>query len=365
MKKILWIAAILLLLAAGLWWWHRSGGDTEGDEAKPTAAVEVAPAVEASIGRTLVAYGVVDSSASGARTVTLAYDCVVRSVAAPAGSRVSPGAVLLVVEPTPDARLQLDSARGVAALAARSLASVRERYDLRLATDDDLRTAEQADQDAQLKRESLEKRGLGDSAGRLVSPVAGIVVKLDAQPGAIVPAGTALATIAGSGQLEVKLEVEAADAAAIRAGQPVTINAVNRPAAPAVRSTVGATGALADAATGALEVRVPLPADSDWFPGEHARAEIETERKTALVVPRSAVLPEDDQEILYTVAGGKAVKHAVRVGIASGETVEVSAPDLKAGDAVVTQGNYELEDGMAVQLADKSAPADDRAEAKP
>ena len=367
MKKNLLVSGAILLIAAAIWWWRRPTEAKEAEEAKPVAAVQVLPVVSESIGRTLTAYGTVESSPDGAVTVTLAYDCVVRSVAAAVGSRVSREEVLLRVEPTPSARLELDSARGVATQAIGSLAAVRQRFDLRLATDDDLRTAEQAAQDARLRLASLEGRGVGDPGGQLAAPVAGIVVKLDAQIGAVVPAGSAIATIASSDHLQVRLGMEPSDAAAVKAGQPVMLTAVNRPDAMAIKSVVGETGAAADAGTGSLEIRAPLPEASGWFPGERVQAEIEVERRIALVVPRSAVLPEDDQEVLYTVVGGKAVKHTVQVGISSGEKVEVSGGDLKAGDSVVVQGNYELAEGMDVQLGDNGRKADDdgQAEAKP
>jgi membrane fusion protein (multidrug efflux system) len=366
MKKILSILGVLLLLAIGVWWWRQSRATEAAEEPKPVAAVQVAPATLEPIGRVLTAYGIVDPAASGTTAVTLAYDCVVRSVLAAAGTRVSAGETLLLAGPTLDARLQLDSARGVAALAARSLASLRERYDLRLATGDDLRAAEQADQDARLKRESLEARGLG-AAAQVAAPIAGIVVQLNAQPGATVPAGTALATIAAPGRLEARLGLEISDAAAVKTGQPVTLTAINRPAAAAVRGRVALVNAVADGVTGAVEVRVPVAETSGWLPGERVRAEIEIESKTALVIPRSAVLPDDDQEVVYTVAGGKAAKHSVQVGIVAGEKAEVSGGGLKPGDNVVIQGNYELEDGMDVQVGDPAAAGDagEKSEAKP
>jgi hypothetical protein len=75
---------------------------------------------------------------------------------------------------------------------------------------------------------------------------------------------------------------------------------------------------------------------------------------SALVVPRSAVLPdEDNKQVLFTVKDGKAVRHEVDVGITAGDLVEVTASGLNAGDAVVTLGNYELTDGMSIQAAEK------------
>ena len=97
-------------------------------------------------------------------------------------------------------------------------------------------------------------------------------------------------------------------------------------------------------------VRVTLPAGGGWLSGEHVRASVHVDEKTALVAPRVAVLPEDEGQVLYTVKDSKAVKHVVEVGITSDSNVEVSGKDLKPGDPVVVVGNYELEDGMAVTL---------------
>jgi multidrug efflux pump subunit AcrA (membrane-fusion protein) len=96
---------------------------------------------------------------------------------------------------------------------------------------------------------------------------------------------------------------------------------------------------------------------------------IEVERKSALAAPRSAVLPDGDKQVLFTVKDSKAARHEVTVGIAGDDAVEVIAKDLHAGDQAVTVGNYELEDGMAVQLAagagGEEKKDDAKAEAKP
>ncbi len=366
-KKIFSGIIIVIALAVGVWWLRKPSAGPKADDMMPVAQVQTATLTKEPIGRTLAAYGAVEPSAGGAHSVAAAYDCLVRTVDSIVGKRVAAGDLLLTVDPTPDARLQLDSARTVAALAGRSLASVRQRFDLRLATDDDLRTAQQSEQDAQLKMESLEKRGLSDSAGRLTAPVGGIVVKMDAQPGVTVPAGTSLAVIASSDRLEARISIEPSDAGAVRPGQKVVLNAVNRPGGEPIESVVGTVGAFSDATTGSLDVRVPLPKQNSWVPGERVQAEIEVERKVAWVVPRSAVLPDGDEEVLYTVKDGKASKHTVNVGIASGDKVEVSGSDLAAGEAVVIQGNYELIDGMAVQGTGPNARVEGKTngEAKP
>jgi membrane fusion protein (multidrug efflux system) len=76
------------------------------------------------------------------------------------------------------------------------------------------------------------------------------------------------------------------------------------------------------------------------------------------VGPRSAVLPMDDKQVLFTVVAGKAVRHEVIVGLETDDELEVSGEGLHPNDVVVTRGNYELENGMAVQSAGKEQPTE-------
>jgi RND family efflux transporter MFP subunit len=353
MKKIL-LVLVLAAAAAAVWFLRRGASPDDEKEVQPVARVETAPLRMQEIAGTVEAYGVVEGAPIA---VTLGYDCLVKAAVPPPGARLAKGDVILKVEPAPDARLALDSARSAAALAAKALAGTRERYDLKLATGQDLLAAEQANDDAALKLRSYEARGMGGD-GTVAAPDAGVLVKFDMQAGGFVPAGTPLAILASENDVHAHLGVEAADAGRVRPGQKVRVAAVDRPDAPAADASVLLVGGGVDATTGAVDVRVPLPSGAAWLPGEHVVGEIEVERRTALVAPRTAVLPDEDRQVLYTVSGGKAVRHEVRIGIASGDLVEVSAPGLKAGDEVVTVGNRELEDGMAV----RTGPAE---EAKP
>src|SRR5258708_39898963 len=102
---------------------------------------------------------------------------------------------------------------------------------------------------------------------------------------------------------------------------------------------------------GPQTVLIAVPEGDRLRLGEHVRATIQGAlHPTALIVPRNAVLPDGDAQVLYTVKDTKAVRHEVKLGITSADRVEVLAEGLKQGDAVVVSGNYELADGMAVQI---------------
>ncbi len=362
MKKVL----IFLLIAAGLagaWFFFKSPAAAAEEGAKPAAKVETAVLADQAIAQTIEVFGVVAGAPSGDHVISTPYDVVVRAVHVSVGTPVAAGDVLLEVDPSPDAKLAADSARSVLALATRALAATQERYDLKLANNQDLLTAQQAAYDAKLKADSFAARGLGGD-GRITAAAAGVVSKLDLFAGALAPAGTALVTVSTGGQLEARLGVEAADLGAIAAGQVVTIESSNRAEPEKVTATVRTVGAALDPATGAAEARAAVPAGAPLLLGEHVRAQIELHRKDhALVVPRSAVLPDDDKHILFTVKDGKAVRHEVKLGLATDELLEVTGEGLHAGDVVVTLGNYELEDGMAIQAAEKAEKKDDAKEA--
>ena len=353
MKRLVFFVLLLAVVALGGWYWLRHhGADEAAEKAKPAARVELAPLKRQVISQTLDVFGVVASAPSGEQVIAAPFDCIVRRIHVSSGATVAAGDLLIEVDPSPEAKLQLDSARGLFALAGKALTATQERYDLKLANSQDLLTAQQAEQDTRLKVTSLETRGLGGD-GRFTAVAPGVVGKLELAAGSLVPAGTALASVSTNRGLEARLGVEAADLASIRPGQTVVLQSANRTAAPSVESSVRLVGGAIDPTTGAAEVRVPVPAGAPLLVGEHVKASIAILQREGLVVARSAVLPDNDRQVIFTVKDGRAVRHEVKVGIASGDLVEVLGDELHQGDAVVTLGNYVLSDGMAVQLAEK------------
>jgi membrane fusion protein (multidrug efflux system) len=350
------LAVVLVLIVAG-WYCYRhfAASGAEG-EATPAAKVETTPLQRQAIAETLNVFGVIGSAPSAEATSAAPYDCVIRKINVGVGAPVAAGDVLMEIDPSPDTKLQLDSARSLQAMADKALAATQERYDLKLATNQDLLAAQQAADDARFKLASFAARGLGGD-GKVTASAAGVVSKLDLQAGSFAAAGTLLLAVAAGDHLEARLGVEVADIGRVSPGQAVVLISANRPDAAPVQSVVRVAGGTIDATTGAAEVRAPLPAVAPLYVGEHVSATIEVKKEMAVfVVPRSAVLPADNKFVLFTVKNGKAVRHEVKVGITSGDLVEVIADDLVVGDAVVTLGNYELDDGMAIQSPGETKP---------
>jgi len=106
-----------------------------------------------------------------------------------------------------------------------------------------------------------------------------------------------------------------------------------------------------DPTTRLVDVYVTLPEGTKLLLDGYVRGEIQRTEKNALVVPRPAVLPNESREFeVFTVANNRATKHTVKIGAENPNEIQVTADDLHEGDPVVTVGNYELEDGMAVEI---------------
>jgi membrane fusion protein (multidrug efflux system) len=359
MNKRIVVAVLLAAVVATLVFLFVHHGSQEAEaEVKPAARVETVPLKSQPLAQTIEAFGIVESAPASERTTPATYESVVVSVHAVAGSRVAAGDVVMEVAPSPDAKLQLQAARTAVTLAAQSLAAAQERYDLKLATTQELITARQAERDAREKLASYEVRGMSGD-GKLHAPVAGIVSKLDLMAGSLVAAGAPLFAIAADSGLEARLSVESSAVGLLARNQSVTLQSTQQNEAAAVTSNVRVVGGALNPTTGSVDVRVAVPPAAPLMFGERVRALIEVAKKdSALVVPRSAVLPdEDNKQVLFTVKDGKAVRHEVEVGLTDGDLVEVTAATLHPGDAVVTLGNYELSDGMAIQPAAQDTAA--------
>lgn len=110
-----------------------------------------------------------------------------------------------------------------------------------------------------------------------------------------------------------------------------------------------------------FEVR--LDADADvWTVGESVRLTMPTaEVKEVLAVPRDAlVLRREGISIFKVMSDSTVAQINVIVGLGAGPLIEVFG-ELAPGDEIVVRGAEGLSDGMAVQIANKTAPGNQAA----
>ncbi|MBA3831484.1 MAG: efflux RND transporter periplasmic adaptor subunit [Chthoniobacterales bacterium] len=356
-RWIWWPVIVLAAVGIGYWLGHRSGGgsaETSGSNQKdPVAQVTLAPLQRKSIADTVTAYGSVITQPGKTHAVSVAYETRIKHLLVAPGEAVSVGQALVEIEPSAQTQLQLSEARNAAKAAQQELEQTQQRFSLKLATNQDFGVAKKSAETAQLQLQTLEKQGAA-SAQQVTSDLTGVVGKVDVQDGQIVPAGNPLVELVQQNEIEVKLGVEPEDVVHVKLGQPVTLYQVHLAGAQPVQGKVRLLTQRVDPDTRMVDVYVTLPNDKGLLLDSYFRAELKTQAHETFVVPRSAVLPEGDGYVLYTVEKEHAVQHRVQLGIQTALETEVFGKDLHAGEHVVVQGNYELSDGMAVAAEKKS-----------
>jgi RND family efflux transporter MFP subunit len=368
-KTSAWIIVLIVvaaLAAFGGFWLGRdheaaheddAPSSTEESEPKPVARVVVAPLKRGTITSTITDYGTIVAQPGDVRVVSVPFEArIVHAMVTP-GQQVSAGAELVRIGPSPDMQVALEEAKLAAEAAGRDLKAVEQRFADHLATNQELSQVQQTARSAELKLSSLQQRGVADEQ-TLKADAGGIVAKINVQEGQIVAAGTSLVEIASGNRIEAALAVDPADAATLKVDQPVKLSLVGGSrgsGAEPMDGKIRVIGRRVDPATRMTSVIVTVPPDRQLMLDTFVRGQITRDSAEGLIVPRDAVLPAEEGAFeLFTVANGHAKKHEVKLGLENDQQTQVigEAEQLKPGDLVVVQGNYQLEDGMEVVVAE-------------
>jgi membrane fusion protein (multidrug efflux system) len=364
MKSVL--VPVILALGVSL----LPGCKNAADEAEPapTATVEVRPASQHPIEQALIAYGTVEFVQAHTRALTVQVESQVAERFVLPGTAVKQGQPLIRLIPSAMSRLDVDKASRDALVATAEAQRVERLHAQGLATDSDLRAARSAEQTASQLRDSLNSR-IGVGGLVLKAPIAGTVDALTAQPGDLIAPGTVVMRVADPKAVYARLGLEPEDVTRVKGGQAVALSALTTRAAVA-EGKITEVDARVDPTT-RLASAVGLPDSSaNLVPGSSVRGRIVLDsHPDALTVPRAAVLYSEDKPYVYIAAGGKAQHRDVTTGLIDDTQVEI-VNGLKLGESVIVGGNYELEDGMSIQLAgaghsDNKATADDPEEGAP
>jgi RND family efflux transporter MFP subunit len=316
-----------------------------------SVAVETATVVEKQISETLVAYGVLDPDPDQVLSLSLPHAGLINRVWVRLGQRVKSGDKLLEVLTAPEARMQYLQAQSSVDFTTRELERKQRLLEGQLATKAQVDAARKALRDARASLDALRRRGLDRAEETLRAPMDGIITRLDVAQGQRVQANTTAMLIAAEKRLIARLGVEAEDLDLLKPGTPVTITSVFVPEIK-VESRIREVHAMINPSTHLVEVLSPIPEQQidHLVLGSRIMGHIHLTPRRALVVPRSAVLDNGQGAFVYTVRQGRAKKTNVQTGLEQGDEIEIIGP-VKAGDTVITLGNYELSDGMAIRKA--------------
>ncbi|MFP5110994.1 efflux RND transporter periplasmic adaptor subunit [Bacillaceae bacterium C204] len=97
-------------------------------------------------------------------------------------------------------------------------------------------------------------------------------------------------------------------------------------------------------------VTVKISGDTKTLkPGFQVIMEIETEKKTAMVLPLDTLFDDGGKPYVYLVKDGKAHKQNVKTGITSGKKIEILG-GVSKGDKVIENGPDKIKDGLEVTV---------------
>jgi len=330
--------------------------------ALPTARADDSPDTNASVLVTLtqlkagslphvvIGYGTVEPSAAGHETVMAPVAAVVVGVDVRLGEEVPAGAPLVRLAPSPATAASYAQAKSALAVAQRLVTSTRKLVAGHLATVQQLVDAEKSESDARSQLQALQ--AVGASGTHVIrAPFRAIVTAVATTPGTIVAEGATLLDLTAPQSLVLNVGVVPAQAAAIHANDTATVQLIG--GSQSVPAKVLLRGAMAEADTGLVPVAIGLPAGG-FLPGEMARAAITTGERRGYVVPHEAILVNDSGEP-YVVQAVNGIAHKVPVRVLGADgNQDVISGALDAHAPLVLSGNYQLDDGMKVRLADTS-----------
>jgi RND family efflux transporter MFP subunit len=335
--------------------------DKPASEARASVAVQTVRVQRAAIAQPVRGFGIVAAAASNLTTINLPYVARIVQLRVQTGETVRRGTPLVVVQADPAAVLAASEARSALTLAQGELARTRSLVDKGLATQSQLASASKAVDDAREALAAQNRTGVASGNKVVSAPFDGVVLQLSAAQGDQLQAGAAILQLASGASRDaranVTLGVEPADAVAIHPGDTVTLQGLSAPLAKtSVEGRVVLVGAAVDPQSQLVNIGATVPLDrTPLIPGTRVSGDIATHSGTHWIVPRAAVLQDGPQAYLFQITPQHTARRvAVTIAVENGARYGVDgALDPMLG--VVTSGNYELKDGMAVRAAGDGA----------
>jgi len=197
--------------------------------------------------------------------------------------------------------------------------------------------------------------GLTYEPSPVKAPIAGQVAQRFLEIGAAVaPAagvpGTAVALVVNPAQLEVDVNVVEQDVSRVRPGQEARVRVVGFPSETFLGRVARVSPVVDRVSRTTLVVIEMLPSGGKLRSGMFADVELVVGQKPqSLLLPREAVLKQNQQYYVYVLQADRALRRDVTTGWEQGTEVEVLS-GLASSDRVVVEGQTRLTTGSRLQV---------------
>lgn len=347
------ILAVAVVLAA----WPADPGPAAPAPRAQRRPVQVAEVLQTSSSRTLRLPGVTRARERAALGFVVPARLAERPVEL--GDAVHSGQVLARLDEREFRLAERSAAAAVSELQVRLAQARRDRDRVerlaaaRAATTEELEQAAaatdalQAAYEAAAAQRDESRRLLSETT--LVAPFDGTVTAIHLEPGEWAGPGVPVVELAGSGGVEVRVDVPESARRAVAVGSTAVV--VLPLAGSRAVGRVGSLAAAAPISGGLFPAVVELQPSPGVVAGLAAQVVLELESGAALTVPLAAVLDSgSSRPAVFRIADGRAQRLEVVPGELVGDRVTVRAAGLAAGDRVAVTGHTALVDGDPVEV---------------
>lgn len=252
------------------------------------------------------------------------------------------------------AKIQLEQARLTLEEEKNNHERNKELKDNELISDMDFQASEarfrQARLEVENKTENFKNLDLQLNYTRVRAPVSGFVTQRLIEVGDRVTANQHVYTVEDFSPLLIRVFVPAADIGKLKTGMTADVSS-DTLSGRAFQGRIKLINPRIDVQSGTVKVTIEVnDASLTLKPGMFVEVNIITRsRDDALVIPRTAVVYQRDQVLVFRYRDGKAVAAPVTVGVTEDDRVEI-VKGIDEGETIIIQGAEVLKDGTEVSV---------------
>lgn len=330
--------------------------DQSKKDVEPVALVQTQFPVKKSLADTVTLYGSIQNPPQAIYNVNLPQAGQITAIYVSPGQYVRKGQALLTIKTDPQLIMNTTQAQSAVVFAQGERQRIASLVNARLATQSQLATAEKALTDAKATLHALQQQGGARETQTIHATTDAQVNSMSNQVGDRVAAATTIMQLGKTTTPQAVIGIAPDMLNRIRVGTPVSISpALASGQAESLQGTILRTDGAINAQTGRVDIPVLLKHNLSgrWRIGVPVKAILQLDsaqqkNQNGWVVPRNAVLQDQQGHYIYQVKMDRAVRVAVQLGIQTNkESMIYGQVDPKV--KIVTLGNYTLKDGMRVR----------------
>jgi membrane fusion protein (multidrug efflux system) len=186
------------------------------------------------------------------------------------------------------------------------------------------------------------------------APFSGRVGLRRISPGGFVDNSTVITTLDDTEIIKLDFSIPEAFLTVVAGGMNIVARSLVYPDRT-FAGTVQSIDTRLDPVARSVQVRAVLSnPDGALKPGMFLTVDLQRDRGEVLVAPEEAIVPERDEQFVFQVIEGKAVKRRVTLGRRVPGLVEITH-GISSGDLLITEGTHKVREGSPVEVVNRHA----------